>query len=211
MTVYALRVWLPDRPGALGQVASRIGAVRGDVVGIEILERGPTQVIDEVLVELPDDGVVSLLLAEVAQVDGVAVEDVRAVDHGRADGGTLALEAAVRLTALPESERLSALCAEVLQLTGADWVVAVHLDSAEPLVQVGETPDIDWLVAFLNGSSHLSHERDPANGPGELAWVHLPSSRVAVAVERRNWDFRARERQHLMSLGQLVDLLGPVG
>ena len=40
MEHYAVRVWLPDRPGALGQVASRIGAVRGDVVGIEILQRG---------------------------------------------------------------------------------------------------------------------------------------------------------------------------
>ena len=30
---FVVRVWLPDRPGALGQVASRIGAVRGDVVG----------------------------------------------------------------------------------------------------------------------------------------------------------------------------------
>src|SRR5215204_3609233 len=26
-----VRVWLPDRPGALGQVASRIGGLRGDV------------------------------------------------------------------------------------------------------------------------------------------------------------------------------------
>ena len=39
MITYLVRIWLPDRPGALGQVASRIGAVRGDVVGIEILER----------------------------------------------------------------------------------------------------------------------------------------------------------------------------
>lgn len=30
---YVVRVWMPDRPGALGQVASRIGAVGGDVVG----------------------------------------------------------------------------------------------------------------------------------------------------------------------------------
>ncbi|MEY4175069.1 MAG: hypothetical protein RI900_2234, partial [Actinomycetota bacterium] len=40
MQTFVVRVWLPDRPGALGQVASRVGAVRGDVVGIEILERG---------------------------------------------------------------------------------------------------------------------------------------------------------------------------
>jgi len=39
MDTFVVRLWLPDRPGALGQVASRIGAVHGDVVGIKILER----------------------------------------------------------------------------------------------------------------------------------------------------------------------------
>ena len=53
---YVVRVWMPDRPGALGQVASRIGAVGGDVVGIDILERGAGRAIDELVVELPDDG-----------------------------------------------------------------------------------------------------------------------------------------------------------
>ena len=31
-----MRVWLPDRPGALGLVASRIGAIGGDIVGIDV-------------------------------------------------------------------------------------------------------------------------------------------------------------------------------
>ena len=48
-----VRVWLPDRPGALGQVASRIGAVRGDLLAIDILERGGGQAIDELVVRLP--------------------------------------------------------------------------------------------------------------------------------------------------------------
>ena len=47
MATYVVRLWLPDRPGALGQVASRIGAVHGDVVGIEILERGGGSAIDD--------------------------------------------------------------------------------------------------------------------------------------------------------------------
>ena len=72
-----IRMWLPDRPGALGQVASRIGAVRGDVVGIDILERDGGQAVDELVVELPDAGLVDLLVNEVRQVDGVAVEEVR--------------------------------------------------------------------------------------------------------------------------------------
>lgn len=208
MAVYAMRVWLPDRPGALGQVASRIGAVRGDVVGIEILERGPSQVIDEVLVQLPDDGVVELLLSEVSQVDGVAVEDVRVVDNGRSDGATLALEAAATLASLPVGDRLEALCGQVLSLTGGDWVVAVDLHSSVPLVQLGTPPDIEWLMAFLAGSSHLDHRVDIVTGPAELAWLQLCRAKVAVAVERRGWPFRARERQHLLALGQVVDVLG---
>ena len=79
MEHYAVRVWLPDRPGALGQVASRIGAVRGDVVGIEILERGAGRAIDELIVALPEPGLVDLLVNEIAQVEDVDVEDVRLI------------------------------------------------------------------------------------------------------------------------------------
>ena len=45
MPNYLIRLQLPDRPGALGAVASRIGAVGGDVVAIDILQRdnGTTQ------------------------------------------------------------------------------------------------------------------------------------------------------------------------
>jgi hypothetical protein len=189
-------------------VASRIGAVRGDVVGIEILERGPSQVIDEVLVELPDDGVVELLLNEVSQVDGVAVEDVRVVELGRCDSATQALEAAVALAALPTDQRLASLCREILHLTGGDWVVAVHPDGESPLVQLGTPPDVEWLLAFLKGSSHLDHRGGVSTGPPDMAWLNLCRCQVSVAVERRNWPFRARERQHLVALGHVVDALG---
>ena len=37
MAGYVVRIALPDRPGALGLVASRIGAVGGDIVAINIL------------------------------------------------------------------------------------------------------------------------------------------------------------------------------
>jgi len=34
-----IRIWLPDAPGVLGAVAAEIGAVQGNVVGLEVLER----------------------------------------------------------------------------------------------------------------------------------------------------------------------------
>ena len=92
METCVVRVWLPDRPGALGQVASRIGALRADVVGIDILERGGGQAVDELTVVLPQAGLVDQLVAEIGQVDGVAIEDVRHIAAERPDAGLLAHE-----------------------------------------------------------------------------------------------------------------------
>src|SRR3712207_3240883 len=91
---YVVRVWLPDRPGALGQVASRIGAVRGDVIGIDILERGAGRAIDELVVVLPGDDLVDVLAKEVNEVDGVDVEDIHPWRHDHPDPSFAVLEAA---------------------------------------------------------------------------------------------------------------------
>ncbi len=86
-----MRVRLLDRPGALGLVASRIGAVGGDIVSLDILERGGGEAVDEFVIELAGDELVDLLLREVHEVDGAVVETVRlleppaAVDSGRSE------------------------------------------------------------------------------------------------------------------------------
>jgi ACT domain-containing protein len=77
---YVVRISLLDRPGALGQVASRIGAVGGDIVAIDILQRTDGDVVDEFVIELAGDHLVDLLRSEIHEVDGVRVEDVRRVD-----------------------------------------------------------------------------------------------------------------------------------
>lgn len=89
MPRYLTRVRLPDRPGALGLVASRIGAVGGDIVAVDIVARGDGSAIDEFVIDLAGDHLVALLRREIREVDGVVVEDLRAVDadvherHGR--------------------------------------------------------------------------------------------------------------------------------
>src|SRR6478735_1973314 len=89
-----VRVWLPDRPGALGAVASRIGAVRGDVIAIDVLERGGGRAVDELTVALADPALVDLLVAEIGEVDGVDVEDVRPHHGDGTDRAVAALEVA---------------------------------------------------------------------------------------------------------------------
>jgi ACT domain-containing protein len=78
MARYVARIALPDRPGALGQVASRIGAVGGDIVAVHILERDGGNAVDEFEIELAGEHLVELLRTEIQEVDGAAVRDISA-------------------------------------------------------------------------------------------------------------------------------------
>jgi hypothetical protein len=218
-----VRVWLPDRPGALGQVASRIGAVRGDVVGIDILERGGGRAVDELVVELPDhdvrdDRLLELLVAEIVQVDGVAVEDVRRVTGSRPDPGLMALELAATLAEEVLPQRLERLVAEVARLVDADWAVALDATTATVLHArvapgVAGMADPTWLGAFLDGSRHLDDDAQAAGAPGDLAWGWLgavevvPTGEVVIAVQRSGRPFHTRERQQIALLCRLTAAL----
>jgi ACT domain-containing protein len=79
MAGYVVRIALPDRPGALGLVASRIGAVGGDIVAINILEREDGRAVDEFVVEV-DQELIALLQSEIHEVDGVSILEIRAAD-----------------------------------------------------------------------------------------------------------------------------------
>ncbi len=80
MAGYVVRISLPDRPGALGLVASRIGAVGGDIVAINILERDDGHAVDEFVVEIGGQHLIELLQNEILEVDGVSILEIRAAD-----------------------------------------------------------------------------------------------------------------------------------
>ena len=200
-----MRVWLPDRPGALGQVASRIGAVRGDVVGIEILERGGGSAIDELIVSLPDDVSRELLLAEIGQVDGVAIEDLRSIEAGRPDAGMLALEIAATLVETDAAKRLETFCGQLQLLVDGSWALAMRTDDGATLVENGATPDTAWLAAFFAGSRHIAGGDFAESAPGDVVWAHLDRAGVSVAAGRGDRPFHSRERAQVWLLGRVVD------
>ncbi len=204
MKSYVVRVWVPDRPGALGQVASRIGAVGGDVVGIEILERGAGMAVDELVVTLGDDGVIDLLIGEIGQVDGAAVEEVRPVDPNRPESSTIALLAAASLVEVEASKRLEHLCRELIELVDGHWAAAIEISPARVLVELGDAPEAAWLAAFIEGSRHLAPGEGESTAPPDLAWARLDRLGLAVAVGRHGWSFRARERQQIQLLGHIA-------
>jgi hypothetical protein len=205
METFVVRVWLPDRPGALGQVASRIGAVHADVVGIEILERGGGSAIDELTVTLADAGLLDLLIAEIRQVDGVAVEDVRPVAAGRPEGAVAALLAAESIVSAAVADRYSVASCTLRTLVDGDWSVVMRLPDGESMGACGDPVDAEWLTAFLNGSEHLGNEYE--HTPGDLVWSRLPRHRMAIASGRSGRVFHARERQEVHVLGRILDAL----
>ena len=213
MATFILRVWLPDRPGALGQVASRVGAVGGDLVGIDILERGGGRAIDELVVDLPSDGLpshdlVQLMVNEIAQVDGVDVEDVRPAAGARRDPRLDALEtAAILVGAETPDASVRALCEHAVRTLGAEWAVVVDAVAAEISASEGPVPDVAWLCAYLEGSS-LSARLAPnghGHGSDDVAWAPLPGAGTAFAVGRGGMPFRARERRQVAALARIVD------
>jgi hypothetical protein len=206
MPTFVVRVWVPDRPGALGAVASRIGAVRGDLVGIDILERGAGRAIDELVVELPDAALVPLLVVEVGQVDGVDVEDIRPAPEAVADPRLDALESAALLVEQSSvSSLLSALATRASQDFSADWAAVVDLEAPAPLVTVGAPPPLSWLGAFIAGSRASVTTSAGDTGPDDVAWAEMEAASLVVVLGRRGVPLRARERQQLSVLARIVD------
>jgi hypothetical protein len=205
VATFVVRVWVPDRPGVLGAVASRVGAVRGDVVGIDILERDGGRAIDELVVELPDEDLVPLLIAEIGQVDGVDVEDVRPA-LTVPDARLAALEAAALLVEERTSEGLLATIVEHARTDfEADWAAVIGADHAAALASSGAPPEVAWLTAFVEGSRSSDVLAAGEGGPDELAWASLPVAGLSLVAGRHGRPFRARERRQLAALARIVD------
>lgn len=206
MQTYVVRMWLPDRAGALGQVASRIGAVRGEIVGIDILERGGGRAIDELVVELPEDTLTELLVHEVEQVDGVDVEEVRPVAEALHDPRLDALETAAMLVGAGDTEvLLEALVSQARRVIGALWAAVVELDDAEIRAHEGTLPPTPWLLAFVAGSQASARLGGGDGMADDIVWSPMPAAGMALVLGRDGTAYRARERRQAAALTRIAD------
>jgi hypothetical protein len=198
-----VRVWLPDRPGGLGQVASRIGAMRGDIVAVEVLERSGTVAVDEFAVDLPGDDLVPLLVREIEEVDGASVEEVEHVERFP-DPRLDALESVERLGAAAQPSDVPKLlagqcCEEFL----ADW--GAVLVGGDVVAAVGAVPDVDVLAALATGTAASPLVASGESGPDDLAVAPLPDHDAILLVERARRRFRRRERAQLLAVARIAD------
>jgi hypothetical protein len=199
-----VRVWLPDRPGALGLVASRVGSVGGDIVGIDVLERGTDVAVDEFAVALRSLEVVELLIREIEEVDGASVEEVRVVS-AFPDPRLDALDAAAALCEASSVAALHTLL--VRQLRGefhAGWVALVEAGRVSA-VDGAEPPADELLHALTAGTAASPLVAEGATGPDDLAVAPMPAHDATLLVGRDGHPFRRRERAQLRALARVAD------
>jgi hypothetical protein len=198
-----VRVWLADRPGALGQVASRIGAMRGDIIGVDVLERAESVAIDEFAVALPGLDLVDLLVREIEEVDGASVEEWRAVERFP-DPRLDALRCVERLCgATSPTDVFATLTADTCAEFNLDWA-AVLVDH-DIVVAAGDAPEPPMLRALAGGTTASPPVAAGEAGPADLAVAPMPSARAVLLAGRAGHPFRRRERRQISALARISE------
>jgi hypothetical protein len=218
-----VRIWLPDAPGVLGEVAAEIGAVKGNVIGLEVLEREAGVAIDELVVELPDDpDCMDALSRGVRNVAGAGVEEVTelrepGLTHGRHasreshgahqhDGvahvhdreeSVLAAATAILDGPTPEAA-LRALTNSLTVLFSLTWLALMD-DALEQFVEThGDLPSVEWVVAFAEGARSSGDAANDTTGSGVFI-EPVPGSGLTVCGGRTS-AIRRRERSEITML-----------
>jgi hypothetical protein len=210
---YLIRVQLPDRPGALGAVASRIGSVGGDVVSIDILQRDNGAVVDELGVGLAGDHLLDLLRDEILEVDGVTIETLRKVDGPLPDRHAELLDIATELfVQVSPDALLDHLADRVRRSLAAEFAAVIDADTTRVAAVHGDPPGDDelramalWAVAPLAppvGADESGSSVDPSPG---VAAAEMVRAGVVLVVGRNAPVFRSRERQWIAIMCELAD------
>ena len=119
---YLLRILLPDRPGALGALATALGKVGADILSLDVIERGSGHAVDDLVIDLPADKLADSLVTAASTVAGVQVESIRPY-AGQIDPHR-ELELLDNLAARP-AESLSLLAEGVARVFRAGWALVL--------------------------------------------------------------------------------------
>ena len=211
---YLLRVVLPDRPGMLGAVATALGEAGGDIVSLDVVERGPDGAVDDLVVAMPPGGLADRLITAAQRVPGVVVESLRPYYGAQDLHRDLEL---VDVLAASPADGLSLLVHNAPGVFRAGWALLLEagLLEAGPVVRGASpgAPDLDgldlpWLP--LAGARRLDPreewvpERWQALGT-ELAAAPVGSPDRAVLLGRPGGPrFRASEVLRLTHLAGIA-------
>jgi len=142
---YLMRIVLPDRPGALGAVATALGAVGADILSLDVIERSPGNAIDDLVLDLPPGRLADSLVSAAATVPGVRVESIRPY-AGQIDPYR-ELELLDSLATMP-GQSLRVLADGVARIFRAGWALVLGAPAdghAKVLAAGGAAPEVTSL------------------------------------------------------------------
>lgn len=124
---YLLRVVLPDRPGALGLLALALGEVDGDILSLDVVERGPGYAVDDLVVSLPTGTMPDVLVTAAESVADTRVDTVR--PHTGLLHAHRELELLDTVSAAPRPRRLAVLADGLPRALQAHWAAILSTDT----------------------------------------------------------------------------------
>jgi hypothetical protein len=212
---FLIRVVLPDRPGALGAVASALGHAGADILSVDIVERSAGQATDDLVVELPPGKLADSLITAAASVPGVRVESIRpyagVIDPFRE------LELLEKL-AISTDDAASVLADGVCRLFRSGWALILRAPATEDgpstvIARSSAAPEIDTLpTPWWPPSPSRALDAEQRWAPPE--WRSLgtelavvPLGRDAILVGRPTLRWLASEiirMSHLASIAATV-------
>ena len=200
---FSVRIWLPDQPGMLATVATRIASVGGDVTGLEVLERAGGVAVDEFLVELPESELADKLCRQLSAIPGVGIEEMRPLASQTEERGLQVIAAAVAiLETANASASLAALVGLTSDLFDVQWSALIDMGSETYLQCIGEVPAVEWLVSFISATRSADPGVD-TTGCGVMA-AELEEVGLSLCIGRPV-AFRRREQRELDMLVRVAD------
>lgn len=210
MMSYLMRLVLPNRPGALGALATALGNVGADIQNLIVVERNADLAVDDILVDLPPTGLADSLITAAHSVDGVTVESLNRY------GGRLDLQDDLALldTLTGGSDDLLARFANAVpDVLRAEWALIVDAGvphapaiAASPAAPT-QHPRLEWLATATRIVDPREVWDNPAvSGPDpQLAAAPMGGRSRAVLVGRRGGpQYRQSELLRLHHLAAVV-------
>jgi hypothetical protein len=196
-----LRVSIPDRPGALGQVARVLGTLGADIHQVMVLERESGRAVDDFTVSWPGAPSVEEVRDRLSAVPGVQVDGAWAT---REVPGSAPDHDLLRHVITDPSRAFVTLADAVPDLAGADWAAVVTAEAPPSAIVHGS-----WRTppSFQPG--------DPAprpvafgDGAARMMSVPLAGAGLCLVVAREQGPaFHRAELDRISRVAEIVTLL----
>ncbi|GGQ36398.1 ACT domain-containing protein [Streptosporangium pseudovulgare] len=210
--MFRLRVSLPDRPGALGQVARVLGTLGADILQVTVLEREGGRAVDDFTVSWPgvtDTGSIGDRLSAVPGLNVEAAWPTREIPGCTPDYDLL------RHVAADPGRAFATLVDAAPGLVGAGWAVTVRSGTGEVVHRSWQAPETLEGPAGATawggdeGTAWTAPPRPAVLGSGGRHLMSLPIPGADLhLVLARDAAFHRAELDRVVRVVEIVAIVG---